>query len=64
MPLLVSFKAESVKFQEYFPIQGPVARRVKFNPELDETLNIIPSSRNTSGFSKLLLKSTSSHPVM
>ena len=41
--------------------QGPVVRRwVKFNPGLGETLNVIPSSRNASGFSKLLLKNTSS----
>ena len=40
-------------------LQGLVVRRwVKFNPGLGETLNIIPSSRNKSGLSKLLLKNT------
>ena len=42
---------------------GPVVRRwVKFNPGLGETLNIILSSINASGLSKLLLKNTSSKP--
>ena len=36
--------------------QGSVRKWVKFNPGLGEILNTIPSSRNTSGFSKLLLK--------
>ena len=53
----VLFGAERVNYQ------GPVVRRwVKFNPGLGETLNIIPSSRNTSGLSKLLLKNTPRKP--
>ena len=54
---------ETVRFCIHFNQHGPVVqRRVKLNPGLDETLNIIPSSRNTSGLSKLLLKNTPRKP--
>ena len=44
-------------------ILAPVVRSwVKFNTGLGEILNIIPSSRNTPGLSKLLLKITPRKP--